>query len=546
VRRLTQRTQLWSSFLAMLACTLPANAFMGIIYVQAGHPGLQEGTLTDPYVSITQAINSPASSGDVIYIASGNYTSAIEAFPLLVPDGVILEGATSVIANYPRIGGDLVDGSEITGVEPNAIIHINCTSGDLDDIGIKKLRFLGEDETTNSPVALFIEVRAEKQLSGFVFEDNFCERPHQNGTGASGWSTIRIDVENGGMVNCVLADNHIEVSDRGGIEILAKAEDGKSAATGIAVQGNYITNSADDPAVFGFRWHGLDGEAPDEMSFSMEGFDVFDGNVIRSRDYAITYGMQILCEERSDFTHMTSFKANIIEGCADSGLHLRGDGWTNATNHPEIAIINFVRNKIVDNGGSGIVLEWDSDESHDGAGYLHLVASQCNLIADNGEHGVAWIGLGEDSTGSFGSINDTIANNIGAAHGYTIADDSDAILPTHKNCIVYGNGGTVQTSGLGVTVRGFLLANVTYSNWEGITSGTGNIDADPGFVNAAGGNYHLDNSPLSPCVDVGDTGAVETAEIAFDIDRDDRVMEGDCLADPEVDMGCDELDGSCE
>jgi hypothetical protein len=522
------------------------NAFVGDIYVEAGHPGSQAGTIANPYVSITQALNSPPAYGDTIHIASGDYTSAIEAFPLLVPDGVVLEGASNLPANYPRVGGDLIDGTEITFGEANAVVHIDCTGGDLSDIGIKKLRFLGEDETTNSPIALFIEVSAAYELAGFVFEDNYCERPHQNATQENGWSTIRISVENGGIVTSSLSDNHIEVSDRGGIEILAKAEDGMSATTSIAIQGNYITNSADDPAEFGFRWHGLDGEAPDEMSFSMEGFDLFDGNVIRSRDNAIVYGVQILCEERSDFQHLSSFKANIIEGCAESGLHLRGDGWTGATNHPEIAIINFVRNQIVENGGSGIVLEWDSDESHDGAGYLHLVASQCNLIADNGGHGVAWIGLGEDSAGSFGSINDTIANNAGAAHGYTIVDDSDAILPIHQNCIVYGNGGTVQTSGLGMTVRGFLLANVTYSNWENITSGTGNIDTDPGFVNAAGGDYHLDSSPLSPCVDVGNTGAVETAEIAFDIDRDDRIMEGDCISDPEVDMGCDELEGSCE
>jgi hypothetical protein len=82
---------------------------------------------------------------------------------------------------------------------------------------------------------------------------------------------------------------------------------------------------------------------------------------------------------------------------------------------------------------------------------------------------------------------------------------------------------------------------VTYSDWQGITSGTGNISSDPRFVNPGAGNDHLDGDPLSPCVDAGNNAAVPEG-LVFDIDRDDRKQDGICpIGGRTVDMGCDEL-----
>ena len=43
---------------------------------------------------------------------------------------------------------------------------------------------------------------------------------------------------------------------------------------------------------------------------------------------------------------------------------------------------------------------------------------------------------------------------------------------------------------------------VTYSDIQGGYTGTGNIDSDPLFVDAANGDYYL--QPASPCIDAGD------------------------------------------
>jgi len=87
-------------------------------------------------------------------------------------------------------------------------------------------------------------------------------------------------------------------------------------------------------------------------------------------------------------------------------------------------------------------------------------------------------------------INCTFANN----NGYAIGRNSTEIT-TIKNCISYGN-------------YGFLVSydaqyfEVTYSNIEGGYTGTGNIDADPLFVDASNYDFHLQED--SPCIDTGD------------------------------------------
>ena len=70
------------------------------------------------------------------------------------------------------------------------------------------------------------------------------------------------------------------------------------------------------------------------------------------------------------------------------------------------------------------------------------------------------------------------------------------------NCIFWGNGSSI--------ISRYSLVSVAHSDVEGGFSGTGNIDADPQFVNVAAGDYRL--QPGSPCVDAG------TAEDAPSVD----------------------------
>ena len=67
-------------------------------------------------------------------------------------------------------------------------------------------------------------------------------------------------------------------------------------------------------------------------------------------------------------------------------------------------------------------------------------------------------------------------------------------------------------------------------NYQGLSPGTGDSSADPLFVDAAGGDYHL--TPESPCINAGWNDAPGLPDT--DMDDEPRVQDGT------VDIGADE------
>jgi hypothetical protein len=78
---------------------------------------------------------------------------------------------------------------------------------------------------------------------------------------------------------------------------------------------------------------------------------------------------------------------------------------------------------------------------------------------------------------------------------------------------------------------------ISYSDVQGGWPGTGNIDADPLFVDQLGGDYHLQAG--SPCVDAGDPG-YSPLPGEVDLDGQRRVWDGNGDGQPRADMGVDE------
>ena len=91
-----------------------------------------------------------------------------------------------------------------------------------------------------------------------------------------------------------------------------------------------------------------------------------------------------------------------------------------------------------------------------------------------------------------------------------------------SNSIIWGNG-------MDQLIGCFVPSYCDIQDWTG--GGTGNISADPNFVNEMTGDYHL--SVSSPCIDAGDPNGLYAGQ--FDIDGDSRVMGSN------VDMGADEV-----
>jgi len=137
--------------------------------------------------------------------------------------------------------------------------------------------------------------------------------------------------------------------------------------------------------------------------------------------------------------------------------------------------------------------------------------SNC-LVAYNGYGSMYGNGCG--ICGCDGTI---IGCTIASNENYGVNNCNGAIT----NCIVWDNPGQILDS-----------SQPTYSCWPDGTSGTGNINADPLFINPADGDYHL--MVNSPCVNAGDPfstlGPGET-----DIDGEPRIINRF------IDMGSDEV-----
>lgn len=72
--------------------------------------------------------------------------------------------------------------------------------------------------------------------------------------------------------------------------------------------------------------------------------------------------------------------------------------------------------------------------------------------------------------------------------------------------------------------------------WTGGLGGTGNIDDDPQFNDAVGGDYRLCDDTASPCVEAGDNAGVPVG-VEADLDGAPRIVDGDGDDTATVDMG---------
>ncbi|MHC4989905.1 MAG: right-handed parallel beta-helix repeat-containing protein, partial [Planctomycetota bacterium] len=113
-------------------------------------------------------------------------------------------------------------------------------------------------------------------------------------------------------------------------------------------------------------------------------------------------------------------------------------------------------------------------------------------------------------SGDFGDglevVNCAVVDNDGG--GILVLEPEVPVVVS--NTILWGNDSGAELIGEPPTVR--------YSNVEGGAAGTGNIDQDPQFVNAAVGNFAL--SPGSPCIDGGANWAVLPDTLDIDDDGD--------------------------
>jgi hypothetical protein len=543
-----------------------AASALGDIYVKmnGGNDGPGgDGSSTTPYKTIHHAVG-VATTGDIIRIKGGigtawDYSLANgEEFPLEPGPGVSIIGDETSRPSWPRLGGDVAGTIE-------ALIVIDSSSGERIAGTISKLVFCGEDvAAVDSPIALKI-LATNGNEAGVTFENNTCERPHLRASGddEQGTATISIEATNGNVVQTVIAANSIECSDRGGIEIVSKAGTGQLGSTGVIIEANAIFTQDEDESRFGIRWQGVDLDALDPQP---NGSIFVKGNVIRPLEAgSIGEGVQILCGE-DNFWGANSMDDNTIDGCSGNGVTFSSDGWDSSAD-AEITVF-FRRNKIINNGGSGVLLQWDltNHESDLGYGYIHFVAEGC-LIAGNGDYGLAIVGLGQNSAdeeaiSEVKLTNCTIARNDDGGFGFSNlalgtsdpAAEMAEVGLAFRNLIVFDNYDQLEAEIAGISgyVLDVVYAAAWYSDWSGHPlasvpdpcdpcAGTQHMmNCDPQLVDSGGGDFHIEDT--SPCLDVGNNDYVS---VLFDLDRDNRQQDGDCTGGDIVDMGYDEVPEDC-
>jgi hypothetical protein len=137
-------------------------------------------------------------------------------------------------------------------------------------------------------------------------------------------------------------------------------------------------------------------------------------------------------------------------------------------------------------------------------------------------------------------VNCTFSGNTASGYGGGMFNASSTATVT--NSVFWGNSAYQGNEVFNVS----CFPAVTYCDIElpsGTYDGTGNINADPLFIDPANGNFHLQSG--SPCIDAGDNTAVPpgvTSDIAGGIrffddpDTDDTGLG----VPPIVDIGVDE------
>lgn len=248
-------------------------------------------------------------------------------------------------------------------------------------------------------------------------------------------------------------------------------------------------------------------------------------------------------EVTGDFSHPTA--TPLITGNTITNNSLPGGGFGGGINvgfnaSPTIQN-NFISGNAVYNSGGGIFIQANS-------GTPTVVAQ--NIIVNNSTAG-GGSGAGIAASEDVILTANTIAGNTAFDGSSGIFADRFGPITISNNIVVAATGQTgIVCSQFSSTFPTFSHNDVTSpgggqiysSNCAAAAQGNGNISLDPQFVNATGGDYHL--QATSPAIDAGDNGAPNLPQ--QDYDAKARVVDGNNDCTDTVDMGAYELQASAQ
>lgn len=231
-----------------------------------------------------------------------------------------------------------------------------------------------------------------------------------------------------------------------------------------------------------------------------------------------------------------------------------GGGMYNNSGSPIVTTCAFTGNFAVERGGgmcnlqsnptvTNCIFSGNSSDNIGGGMYNNIFSSPTITNCTFSDNSAVLGGGGMYNRSNPTMTNCTFSGNSAYSGGGVYSNYYQS--PKLTNCILWGN-----TASLGPQIYDGSYPGaptVSFSDIQGGWAGTGNINANPLFVDANGPDNipgteddNLRLSPGSPCIDTASNTAVP-AVLTTDLDGKDRFVDGDCNGMATVDMGAFEF-----
>ena len=244
--------------------------------------------------------------------------------------------------------------------------------------------------------------------------------------------------------------------------------------------------------------------------------------------FTVTGGQTLCCSSNDGGGGMrnSSSSPSVTNCIFTSNYAYFGGGILNQNCSAKVTNCKFIGNKAEQNGGG--LNNWTNNN-----GTNNAVVSNCLFLNNEGGTGSGvggMMNINYSGTCSPNIANCTFYGNTGVG-GAAGGVRNNASTPVIANCIIWGNlDGITNTNGATPTVSYSIVQQTS-----GVYPGTGNLNADPLFVNAAAGNLRL--QACSPAINTGSNAAVPSG-VTTDLDGNPRFYNSGT-----VDMGAYEFQG---
>jgi len=453
----------------------PAQADAGILYVD-GATGSDTTDCTNPAApcaTIGYAL-SQAESGDEIRVAEGTYTETLGiGITVTLRGGYEAAGWTRDITAHPTI----VDGGGADAV----VIWIGSGA----TVTVEGFTVQGANHVSDDGGGIYVR-DTTTVISATVVQSN--------ATGGSGGGVcIEGDTSDVSVINSSLLNNTAGGAG-GGLKgwgwptitldnVEVRGNTAQGGGGGLSVGSITITNSQVMSNTAGDSGGGISANIAHIYNSEISGNEangtgtIFGGGISMSADGAGGYLVirdSAVSDNRAVGTHGS------IGGGIDAEM-------------AEATIVNTI-------------ISGNSAQSNAGVSLWQTVLTMTNsLVVSNFGEGIS------SSPTSATIMNVTVADNAGAGiaiHGPPPEDPQFEVNARITNSIMWRNVG----GDYGCHIPGAGGCTLAYSDvGRGDTTGTGNISADPLFVDAANDDYHLQAD--SPCIDAGTPVGAPTHDI---------------------------------